>query len=93
MIIELNSTLTTSGLSFSKNGVELGKKTLDRHLADGIYALKDGVSIRIDTFTWGYEGEAPVGASKVIEGKDGTKCLVYGHGTSYVTDGVIWSAE
>lgn len=62
-------------------------------LADGIYALKDGVSIRIDTFTWGYEGEAPVGASKVIEGKDGTKCLVYGHGTSYVTDGVIWSAE
>jgi hypothetical protein len=62
------------------------------HPEDGVYAVKDGKHVKIDSFTWGYEGEAPVAAAKVIR-KDGTNCLVYGAGMDFVTDGVVWSAK
>lgn len=61
-------------------------------LTDGVYAVKDGKHVNIDSFTWGYEGEAQVAAAKVIR-QDGTNCLAYGPGVDFVTDGVVWSAK
>lgn len=58
--------------------------------ADGVYAIQDGQYVKIDSFTWGYEGEAPVAAAKVVQ-QNGTNCLIYGPGMDYVNDGVVWS--
>lgn len=61
-------------------------------LEDGVYAVKDGKHVGIDTFTWGYEGEAPVAAAKVIR-QDNTNCLVYGPGVGLTSEGVVWPAK
>lgn len=61
-------------------------------LEDGVYAVKDGKHVGIDTFTWGYEGEAPVAAAKVIR-QDNTNCLVFGPGVGLTSEGVVWLAK
>lgn len=79
-------TATTKRMSPSKFTV------FPARLDDGVYAIKDGKHVKVDSFTWGYEGEAPVAAAKVIC-QDGINCLVYGPGIDRVRDGVVWSAK
>lgn len=59
---------------------------------DGVYAVKDGKHVKIDTFTWGYEGKVPVAAAKVIR-QDNTNCLAYGPGVGMTSEEVVWPAK
>lgn len=56
------------------------KFTTYPRMVDGIYAIQNGNQVKVDSFTWGYEGLARTEHSAVIKDSEGQNVLFAGPG-------------